>query len=194
MEIRDRILAAAARVYEEAGFRGTTTRRVAHEAGVNEITLFRHFGSKNALLCEAIARAGGAIVANTMPAEPGTDPEAEIVAWARAHMAELVGARALLRTVMGEVQEHPEMVPPCGSPAALAARSLAAWVARLQERGDARPDAEPAMAVAMLLGALFADAVGRDVMPDLFPADSDTAAAEYARLFLRAIGAEVTAA
>lgn len=191
MEIRDRILAAAARIYEEVGFRGCTTRKVATEAGVNEITLFRHFGSKNALLCEAIARAGGAIVANTLPAEPGSDPAREVTEWARAHMSEMVGNRALLRTVLGEVQEHPEMLPPCGSPAALAARSLAAYVSRMQERGLARVDADPLLASAMLLGALFADAVGRDVMPDMFPADPDAAAIGYAQLFLRAVGAEV---
>ena len=103
MQIRDRILAAAARVYEEVGFRGCTTRKVASEAGVNEITLFRHFGSKNALLCEAIARAGGAIVANTLPAEPGSDPATEVTEWARAHLQEMTENRALLRTVLGEV-------------------------------------------------------------------------------------------
>lgn len=191
MEIRDRILAAAARVYEEVGFRGCTTRRVASEAGVNEITLFRHFGSKSTLLCEAISRAGGAIVANTLPEEPGADPAAEVTAWARAHMSELAQNRALLRTVLGEVQEHPEMLPPCGSPAATAAMSVAAYVSRMQERGLARAEVDPQLASAMLLGTLFADAIGRDVMPDMFPGDSDTAAAGYARLFLRAIGAEV---
>ena len=191
MQIRDRILAAAARVYEEVGFRGCTTRKVATEAGVNEITLFRHFGSKNALLCEAIARAGGSIVANTLPAEPGADPAREVVEWARAHMGEMTANRALLRTVLGEVQEHPEMLPPCGSPAALAARSLAAYVSRMQDRGLARADVDPELASAMLLGALFSDAVGRDVMPDMFPLDPDAAAVGYARLFLRAIGAEV---
>ena len=46
MELRDRILEAAALVYAETGFRGATTRRIAERAGVNEITLFRHFGSK----------------------------------------------------------------------------------------------------------------------------------------------------
>ena len=60
MNVRDQLLAAAARVYAEAGYRGATTRRIALAAGVNEITLFRHFGSKDALLREAIARCGPA--------------------------------------------------------------------------------------------------------------------------------------
>ena len=54
MENRQRSLDAAARIYGEAGFRGATTRRIAAEAGVNEVTLFRIFGSKASLLAEAV--------------------------------------------------------------------------------------------------------------------------------------------
>ena len=49
MEIRDRILEAAKRVYAKHGFRGATTRLIAIEADVNEVTIFRTFGSKAAL-------------------------------------------------------------------------------------------------------------------------------------------------
>jgi len=49
-ETRRRILSAAKEIYETKGTRGTTTREVAERAGVNEATLFRHFGNKNALL------------------------------------------------------------------------------------------------------------------------------------------------
>jgi AcrR family transcriptional regulator len=49
-ETRARIIAAAKEIYEQNGTRGTTTRLVAERAGVNEATLFRHFGSKQALL------------------------------------------------------------------------------------------------------------------------------------------------
>lgn len=49
-ETRARILAAAREIFERNGTRGTTTREVALRAGVNEATLFRHFGSKAALL------------------------------------------------------------------------------------------------------------------------------------------------
>ncbi|HTW84969.1 MAG TPA: helix-turn-helix domain-containing protein [Candidatus Sulfotelmatobacter sp.] len=49
-ETRTRILAAARELFERNGTRGTTTREVAERAGVNEATLFRHFGSKRALL------------------------------------------------------------------------------------------------------------------------------------------------
>ncbi len=47
---RARILAAAREIYSRAGTKGTTTREVADLAGVNEATVFRHFGNKKALL------------------------------------------------------------------------------------------------------------------------------------------------
>ena len=53
-EIRNRILAAAGRVYAQYGFRGATTRLIATEADVNEVTLFRTFGSKAQLLQEML--------------------------------------------------------------------------------------------------------------------------------------------
>jgi AcrR family transcriptional regulator len=49
-DTRLRILAAARKLYAEKGSRGTTTREVADLAGVNEATLFRHFGTKQQLL------------------------------------------------------------------------------------------------------------------------------------------------
>jgi AcrR family transcriptional regulator len=49
-QTRSRILAAAREIFALKGTRGTTTREVADRADVNEATLFRHFGTKQALL------------------------------------------------------------------------------------------------------------------------------------------------
>jgi hypothetical protein len=99
MNVRDQLLAAAARVYSESGYRGATTRRIALEAGVNEITLFRHFGSKDALLREALARCHGDAGAE-LPEVP-RDPPAELAAWAGSHLTDMRERRALIRTCMG---------------------------------------------------------------------------------------------
>lgn len=48
-ERRDGIVDAATRCFAERGFGGTTTARVAAEAGINEALVFRHFGTKQAL-------------------------------------------------------------------------------------------------------------------------------------------------
>lgn len=49
-ETRVRIMTAAHEIFSRAGTRGTTTREIADVAGVNEATIFRHFGSKTGLL------------------------------------------------------------------------------------------------------------------------------------------------
>jgi AcrR family transcriptional regulator len=49
-QTRERIIAAAREIFAQKGKRGATTREIAERAGVNEATLFRHFGSKEALI------------------------------------------------------------------------------------------------------------------------------------------------
>ena len=43
----------------------------------------------------------------------------------------------------------------------------------------------------MLMGAMFSDAMGREVMPDVFPQPQAKAAQMYTRLLLQAIGVEI---
>jgi len=49
-----RILEAALRAFSEKGYLGATTREIAGKAGVAELTLFRHFTSKEKLFEEVI--------------------------------------------------------------------------------------------------------------------------------------------
>ena len=202
MESRDRILEAAARVYAETGFRGATTRRIADEAGVNEITIFRQFGSKAALIDEALRR-GSALAGPDcapLPVEP-SDPEAELTAWCAAHLEHLHALRSMMRKSMSELEERPSAGPCATAPMAGAARELKAYMQRMRaaglvEWGDWDATAAPGSrselahaAGAMLMGALFADAMGRDFMREMYPQPPERAPALYVRLFLRAIGA-----
>jgi AcrR family transcriptional regulator len=187
MSVREQLLDAAARIYAEAGYRGATTRRIATEAGVNEITLFRHFGSKDVLIQEAITRAGSSLAPPKLPEFP-REPLRELREWAQAHITELRQRRSLIRMCMGEIEEHPGIFSQENNPPALAAKSLSRYLRRLKESGMAKAPFDEAIAATMLMGALFADAMGRDVMPDLYRNEPDQALDEYVQLFLRSIG------
>jgi AcrR family transcriptional regulator len=191
MNVRDQLLAAAAQVYAEAGSRGATTRRIAQLAGVNEITLFRHFGSKEALLHEAIARAGAELASFTLPAHPA-DPERELVEWSRAQLTHMVERRSLIRTCMGEMEEHPDIISSIDKPPVRAAAALAAYLTQLRERRLANAPFDAQGAAAMLMGTLFGDAMGRDIMPEMFARDVEASLREYVRMVLRAVGVRVT--
>src|SRR5436190_4839734 len=59
---RQRLLDAAFQVCSERGLHGATTREIADVAHVNEVTLFRHFGSKEKLIAALFQRAVAAQV------------------------------------------------------------------------------------------------------------------------------------
>jgi AcrR family transcriptional regulator len=190
MNVRDQLLAAAARVYAEVGYRGATTRRIADEAGVNEVTLFRQFGSKETLLHEAIARAGAEIESVELPDEP-RDPVHELTVWARAHLAHMRERRSLIRTCMGEMEEHPGIISSIDKPPARAAAALADYLRRLRERKLATARFDAQVAATMLMGSLFGDAMGRDIMPEMFTRSTEASVREYVRLLLRGVGVAV---
>jgi AcrR family transcriptional regulator len=186
VENRTRILEAAARVYAEFGYRGATTRRIAHEAGVNEITLFRHFGSKDALIQAALSCAGDTPLAG-LPEVP-VDPERELTDWCRDRFHRMYQSRSLIRKVLGEIEEHPEIARFVKHGPRAEHSELQQYIGRLQARGLAAADVNAGAATAMLLGALFTEAMSRDIMPERFAHRAGDAIGEYVRLFLRAIG------
>jgi AcrR family transcriptional regulator len=185
--IRERLLDAAARVYAETGYRGATTRRIAQEAGVNEITLFRHFGSKTTLILEAVRQANLRSDSPAVPTIPG-DPATELRSWVREELAHLTQLRSIIRTSLGEVEERPEIIPLIGEKPRQVILGLSSYLEQLQREGRASPDFDARTAALTFFGSLFADAMGRDVMPELYHDSLDESADRYATVFLRAIG------
>jgi AcrR family transcriptional regulator len=55
-QTRQRLLDAATETLNRDGIQGATTREIARRAGVNEVTLFRHFKSKEQLLRAVLQR------------------------------------------------------------------------------------------------------------------------------------------
>jgi outer membrane protein len=188
---RQHLLDAAARVYADVGFRGATTRRIADEAGVNEVTLFRLFGSKAALIEEAIRAHSAFGNIGALPDVP-KDPTAELTEWAEADHRFLLDCRHLIRTTMAEMNERPECAVPTAKHPTMSHKHICEYFSRLAQHGFIPSAAEARPAATMLLGTLFADAMGRDMMPEMFPPERE-APSTYVRLILRSLGAAVAA-
>ena len=188
---KQQLLDAAVRVYAESGFRGATTRRIAEEAGVNEVTLFRLFGSKAALIEAAVSAVSRTGPPGGLPDHP-VDPVAELTTWAEHDHRFMLEMRGMIRMSMAEMNERPECADNAAHHPSQSFLHLTHYIERLAERKliPSATDAKPA--AAMLLGTLFADAMGRDVMPTMFPPEQ-TAPATYVRLFLKSIGATLAA-
>lgn len=186
MTIREKILDAAVKVYGEYGFRGATTRRIADAAGVNEVSIFRTFGCKAALIDQAVRAHAGPGAPASLPSTP-TDPLTELTEWAGAHFAHLGRMRAIIRQGMSDLEEHPEMAAVCKGPEC-AGRELHAYAKALAGRDMIDADADIVTASTMYIFALFSDAMGRGVLRASFPQPVSTAAEQYTRVYLKSLG------
>src|SRR5665213_2176571 len=55
----DRLIDAAERIFARDGLEAATTRAIARAAGCNEVTLFRHFGTKDGILAAVVRQTCG---------------------------------------------------------------------------------------------------------------------------------------
>lgn len=186
-EVRNRILAAAARVYAQYGFRGATTRLIANEAGVNEVTLFRTFGSKAELL-QAMLQSQVSATAAPILDEDLSDPARSLTEWCAQMLQYLRGHSHLVRKTIAEAEERPDAACAACEGPNTAGASLGVYVERLRHAGLADADTDVHTAVSMLISAMFGDALYRDVMPHAFPQPAQDAPAKYIHTFLRAVG------
>ncbi len=184
-DTRDKLLDVTARIYAEGGYRGTTTRRIAQEADVNEVTIFRHFGSKDALIRAALLRLDRAVAAPID--DTSADPYARVLDWSRATHAKFFTQRAVVRRVIGDVNEHPDISPVCAEPDHDTGE-IARFVLDLHERGLTSTVTNPMAASHQLISSLLLDAIWREFVPLMPPPEE--CVVEYVQLFFRAIGAE----
>ena len=79
-DTEQRILEAALRIFASEGYTGATTRRIAEEANVAEVTLFRKFQSKENLLREVLLknRAAFSALDNLFQPEKNSDLETDL--------------------------------------------------------------------------------------------------------------------
>lgn len=189
---RERILEAAARVYAKHGFRGATTRLIAAEAGVNEVTLFRTFGSKGALLEAVLEHSDCGAQMSRLPLQP-LDPQHELSVWVGGYLEGIREIRPMLVQAMSELDERPEAAEFACRGRSQVHDILTQYVVTMQRQRIADESADVVAAVTMLISSVMGDAMGRPMVPDSYP-PADEAAQRYVACFLRSIGATPSAA
>lgn len=99
---------AAGKLFGERGLQGATTREIAREAGVNELTLFRHFHSKANLLATVLHQAAQdqSHVRVSMDAQE-QNIASGLFTFARAFNQMLEAHEGLIRTLIGEAHRDP---------------------------------------------------------------------------------------
>ena len=160
---RDRLLHAASQVFAREGLQGATTRVIAKEAEVSEVTLFRLFESKERLLAEVLAQicmGQSESLANQVAWT--NDVRADLLAYAKIYNDMLVHNEAMIRTLIGEASRQPEharlLIKDSVKPARV---RLIAYLQEAQTRGDIRKDVELPIVADMFTGMLLSGMLRR---------------------------------
>lgn len=149
----ERILDATARLFAERGYAGTSTRAVAEGAGVNEVTVFRRFGTKAGLLSALRARIADEGATFTLESAPHRDDvRATLTALARAEIAAALRHGGLTVRLAVEARSIPEVADQIGAGAGQNLAGCARYLADRQAAGDLRDD----VPAALLAEAFFA--------------------------------------
>jgi AcrR family transcriptional regulator len=159
---RARLLEATRVVVREVGYPHASTRAIAHEAGVAEGTIYRHFPEKASLFVAAVLDANAPLVA-WVASLPGRAGQATV----EDNLVETVERLAALRNDVVPLElaiaadpelaaQHRRVVAgaggnlPDGPP-----KAIAAYLTAEQRLGRVRSDLDPTEAAIVLLAALF---------------------------------------
>ena len=145
-ETYNEILAAAAELFGERGYKGTTTRAIAERAGVNEVTVFRRFKNKRGVLQalgESWANSMAGFAIATLP-EP-TDTQATLETLAELEIAQATQFGGAAMRLAMDAKASPEVAEMLTEGPNDNFAGLAAYLAERQAAGDLRADLDPAV-------------------------------------------------
>lgn len=161
---RDRILAAARDVIARKGKKGATTREIAEVAGVNEATLFRHFGSKEALMLAVVQHFCGALELQDAVDHLSGTLEEQLCTIALAVMNRLMSVRDMIRWSLVEEEFDKNLFDQANwRPQTLVLAILVEYMTKRVESGELR--GEPTKLALVFLGSIFAQVIGTEKFP-----------------------------
>jgi AcrR family transcriptional regulator len=153
-EAHRRILDAARELLSEEGFSDLRLEHVAARAGVGKATIYRRWGSKEALAQELLAELAGPHIA---VAETG-DTRAELLAAVTNPMRAVTDTPfgPVIRALLSQIAVNPTLGDPFRATVVQARRDeIRRVIARGIARGDLRPDADPTIATELLVGPVY---------------------------------------
>ena len=167
IKTRDRLLKAAVEIFATEGIAGATTREIARLAGVNEITLFRHFQSKEQLL-KAVVHYITALQAEALnnQDEWTQDLRLDLLHYGQIYSDHLEQYEALVRMFIGEAKRHPEEALRVTQEALMPLREkLTAYLKNGVKKGIVRSDLDLAIAIDSFTGMLLSGMLRHHISP-----------------------------
>lgn len=163
------LLEAALEVITSRGYARATTREIAQSAGVNEVTLFRRFGSKKQLLKAAIAHEAVSLESDNLHYSGDLETDLrKIVVFYRDLMS---GRGQLITMLLTELHHHPDLLEVMQEPLAIVAQ-IQEILAQYQAAGELHEE-PPMQAYSALVAPLFMRGLLATIAGDILPASFD---------------------
>jgi AcrR family transcriptional regulator len=182
---RQRIIRAAAEVFTENGYARTTTRSLATAAGITEVTLFRHFGSKENLFKEVVERFGGRTLSSEFEAQFTGDYRSDLHNLGQEFIRVAMQRSKIMRLMFFEADHFPELASALASNPRQFRKMLSHYLNTQIECGVIKPINTEAAAQAfwsMILGySLIVDTLKEAIPDNMSPEEAVT---QFVNIFI----------
>jgi len=186
---RQRLLEAARAEFGDKGIEAATTRGIAERAGCNEVTLFRHFESKQKLLAAVVqdtstefltlCECGGGFSGDLLD---------DLTAFARVYNASMERCEGMARAMIGESRRRPTLAKELiGNVLGPFHSSIAAYLEQHRQAGRVRADLDTMAFAEVLTSALMGGLLRRS--SGLSALDRDGWIRETVEIFVHGIEA-----
>jgi len=161
-----RLLEATLKLISEKGYMGATTREIAQEAGVTELTLFRHFGSKERLFEELLqSHTFLPKLKDLLPELEGLSTREALELIATRFLLSLKERKSMVKIMYSEVTIYPEKIRKVYNLFIDELRAtLAGYFEALQKKGMLRKTISCEMTARMFLWILFSYFRSEEIM------------------------------
>ena len=164
-QTRQRILDTAARLFQKLGYARTTTQAIATQAGVAEITLFRHFENKEKMFQAVVKIISGSTMLTKIENQLTGDYHADLLLIGQIVLPGLIKQRETIRLLMFEASHFPEVQEAVTQNPRELRQMLSNYFKEQMERGQVQ-NFNPEVMAHAFFGMLFGYAVGLDTLTE----------------------------
>ena len=165
-DTRERILDAALNLISEKGYLGTSTREIARRVGIAELTIFRHFGSKEKLF-ECVLKKYTFLprLKELMPQLHSLPYEDSLVLVGLRFLETLKERKSLCRIMLSEITVYPEKAKDLYKDFIdEILKILADYFKTLQAKGTLKKELSPFVAARAFLGTIHSYFLAEEIL------------------------------
>lgn len=183
-DARQRILRAAAQTFAEKGYARATTRLIAAAAEVNEVTLFRHFGSKKNLFTAVLQQYSALNQLESVAEQFTGNYRQDLQRLGQILHHAMTEQKDAMRLMLCEASEMSELRDAMVAIPQQLRQMTANYLSQQMAAGQIR-DGNPQLMAQAFLGMFFSYSVAREILGDpTLPETADEIVAQFVDIFV----------